>query len=77
MAAYEDMFEHTSTEIAPWYIVPADHKWFTRLATAAIICEKLKQMDPQYPTITEEDRQKMLACREVLIAEEGEEKQKK
>ena len=42
MAAYEDMFNHTSTKWAPWYIIPADHKWFTRLAVAATINATLK-----------------------------------
>jgi PPK2 family polyphosphate:nucleotide phosphotransferase len=70
-AAYEDMFEHTSTELAPWYILPADRKWFTRLAAAGIIAAKLAEMDPQYPAVSDEARQKMLACREVLMAEDG------
>jgi len=74
MAAYEDLFQHTSTELAPWYILPADRKWFTRLAAAGIIAAKLAGMDPKYPAVSEDARQKMLACREVLMAEAGETK---
>lgn len=67
--AFEDVFSHTSTTHAPWHIVPADNKWFTRLAVAAIIAEKLIEMDPQYPTLTDEDRQEMAAARAVLMKE--------
>jgi PPK2 family polyphosphate:nucleotide phosphotransferase len=72
LAAYEDVFSSTSTPWAPWYVIPADNKWFTRLAAAAIIGQKLRLMNPQYPTVSEADRQEMLACREVLMAEGGE-----
>jgi PPK2 family polyphosphate:nucleotide phosphotransferase len=71
MAAYEDMFNHTSTRWAPWHIVPADHKWFTRLAVAAIIADKLVAMDPQFPTVSPEAQQEMLELRKGLIAEGG------
>lgn len=70
--AFEDMFNHTSTEWAPWHIVPADKKWFTRLAVAAIIAQKLIEMDPRFPTVSDEARQEMLAAREELMAEETE-----
>lgn len=69
--AFEDVFAHTSTEYAPWYIVPADKKWFTRLAVAGIIGQKLIEMDPKYPVVNEEARQAMLAARAKLIAEDG------
>ena len=69
LAAYEEVFEHTSTAWAPWYVVPADRKWFARIAVAAIIAQKLIEMDPQFPTVGETQRQEMLACREVLMAE--------
>lgn len=76
MKAFEDVFNHTSTEWAPWYVVPGDKRWFARPAIAAIIARKLAKMDPQFPTISEDDRQKMLASREVLIAEGGQDKDK-
>ncbi|MCY7283955.1 MAG: polyphosphate kinase 2 family protein, partial [Cyanobacteria bacterium CAN_BIN43] len=49
MYAYEDALSHTSTDHAPWHVIPADHKWFTRLAVADIVCTKLKELNLQYP----------------------------
>ena len=69
MKAYEDMFNHTSTEWAPWYIIPADHKWFTRAAIADIIVAKLKSLDLKYPTISEQHKQELLAAKEMLEKE--------
>src|SRR5215212_9150949 len=57
MAAYEDAFNHTSTEEAPWYIIPADHKWFMRAAVADVIINKLESMNLSYPTVSDEHRQ--------------------
>ncbi len=71
LAAYEDVLSRTSTGTAPWYVVPADAKWFARIVVAAIIANKLVQMDPQFPSVSEEGRQAMLACREGLAAECG------
>ncbi len=70
MAAYEDMFNHTSTEAAPWYIVPADHKWFTRLAVATVIYQTLRNLDLAYPTISEEHKQQLLQAKAQLESEE-------
>lgn len=70
IAAFEDVFNHTSTNWAPWYIVPADKKWFTRLAVAGIIGEKLIEMDPKYPVMADEAREAMLAARAKLISED-------
>jgi PPK2 family polyphosphate:nucleotide phosphotransferase len=47
--AYEDALEHTSTDRAPWYVIPANHKWFRNLAVARIVVDMLDEMDPQYP----------------------------
>ncbi len=69
LAAYEDVLRHTSTAAAPWHVVPADKKWFARIAVAAIIASKLIEMDPHYPTISQAEREEMLACRETLMAE--------
>jgi polyphosphate kinase 2 (PPK2 family) len=49
MKAYEDVFTHTSTRWAPWYIVPADHKWFTRAAVAAVVNAALADLKLAYP----------------------------
>jgi PPK2 family polyphosphate:nucleotide phosphotransferase len=68
-AAYTDMFNHTSTESAPWYIIPADRKWFTRLAVSDIICDRLQQLDLAYPQISSEKRSQLLAAKELLAQE--------
>lgn len=69
MKAFDDVFDNTSTPWAPWYIIPADQRWFTRLALAAVIGEKLKEMDPQFPKMADQDRPKMLEARAALMAE--------
>lgn len=66
MKAYEDMFSATSTDWAPWHIIPADHKWFTRLAVSNIIVSTLEGMNLHYPQISEEHRQELLKAREML-----------
>ncbi|MCU0568080.1 MAG: polyphosphate kinase 2 family protein [Oculatellaceae cyanobacterium Prado106] len=67
--AYEDVFNHTSTKWAPWYIIPADHKWFTRLAVADIICTKLKSLNLAYPQLLEEHRHQLSDAKELLEQE--------
>jgi PPK2 family polyphosphate:nucleotide phosphotransferase len=51
MAAYEDVLRHTSSAWAPWFVIPADHKWFTRLAVAEIICDTLADLRLHYPPV--------------------------
>ncbi|MBD2335869.1 polyphosphate kinase 2 family protein [Calothrix sp. FACHB-156] len=70
MSAYEDVFQNTSTEWAPWYIIPADHKWFTRLTVADIICTKLKALNLKYPTLSEEYQQQLLQAKQILESED-------
>jgi PPK2 family polyphosphate:nucleotide phosphotransferase len=67
--AYGRMLSHTSTEWAPWHVVPADHKWFARLATAAILARTLIDIDPQYPQADPAVRQRMAGSRDSLVAE--------
>ena len=69
MTAYEDVFNHTSTEYAPWYVIPADRKWFARLAVADIINQRLGQMDLHYPQVSELHRQELLKAKEMLEQE--------
>ncbi|QIR40570.1 polyphosphate kinase 2 family protein [Tolypothrix sp. PCC 7910] len=69
MSAYENVFQNTSTEWAPWYIIPADHKWFTRLTVADIICTKLKELNLNYPTLSEEYQQQLLQAKQILESE--------
>ena len=71
MAAYEEMLRRTSTEHAPWHVIPADHKWFMRMAVADIIVGTLEKLKPEYPTITEEKRRELEAARKVLEQEEA------
>lgn len=69
--AYEDLFNHTSTEWAPWYIVPADHKWFTRLAVAAVLYNTMNNLNLDYPTVSEEQKKALLVAKEELEKEDG------
>ena len=71
MKAYEDVFTHTSTKRAPWYVIPADHKWFMRLAVAAITYQTLEDLDLKYPTVTDARKKELLQARKVLMAEKG------
>lgn len=66
MAAFESAFNHTSTKWAPWYIIPADNKWFTHTAVADIIVTRLKSLNLTYPTVSEEHIQNLLKARELL-----------
>ena len=66
MTVYEDMFNHTSTAWAPWYVIPADHKWFTRLVVASIIYTQLKELNLSYPKISEAKHQELLQAKEML-----------
>jgi PPK2 family polyphosphate:nucleotide phosphotransferase len=69
MHAYEDMVRHTATTIAPWYVIPADHKWFTRLAVAEAIIDALEDLDLSLPKIDEERRKDLKKAREALMHE--------
>lgn len=69
MNAYEEMFNNTSTEWAPWYIIPADHKWFTRAAVADVIVAKLKSLDLKYPVVSDERKQELLKAKAMLESE--------
>ncbi len=66
MRAYEDMIRHTATEYAPWYVVPADHKWFTRLVVAEVIVDALESLDLHYPKLDRAKRRELAAVRTAL-----------
>jgi PPK2 family polyphosphate:nucleotide phosphotransferase len=70
MEAYEDVFSNTSTDYAPWHIVPADNKWFTRLVVSDIIVSKLKSLNLSYPTVSDAHRAELLEAKRVLESEE-------
>ncbi|MCP9790724.1 polyphosphate kinase 2 family protein [Vulcanococcus limneticus Candia 3F8] len=69
MEAYEDTIRHTATPEAPWYVVPADNKWFTRIVVAAAIIDALDQLDLAYPVVSEEARQRLQDAHQALLAE--------
>jgi PPK2 family polyphosphate:nucleotide phosphotransferase len=69
MAAYEDTIRHTSTPHAPWYVIPADHKWFTRIAVAAAIVDTLQGLRLSYPAVDAGKRRELEEARRVLRVE--------
>ena len=69
MDAYEDMIRHTATKQAPWYVVPADNKWFTRLVVAAAVIDALESLDLAYPKLGGEARKQLAAARAHLLNE--------
>jgi PPK2 family polyphosphate:nucleotide phosphotransferase len=68
MAAYEDMIQQTATPEAPWYVVPADKKWFTRVIVAAAVIEALASLDLHYPQMSEEQGKELAAAKRALEA---------
>jgi PPK2 family polyphosphate:nucleotide phosphotransferase len=72
--AFETAINRTATEEAPWYVVPADHKWYMRLVVSEIILHTLEDMNPKYPKVTKERLQQFEGFREVLEKEAGKSK---
>ena len=70
MKAYEQMLENTSTPYAPWYVVPADSKWFARYLVSEIVLDALKRIDPQVPELSKPEIQILEECRSLLEKEE-------
>ena len=69
MRSFEDAIRATASEHAPWYVVPADNKWFTRLVVAAAIVEAVEQLDLAYPKVSAEQKKELAAAREELARE--------
>ncbi|MGW7548536.1 polyphosphate kinase 2 family protein [Streptomyces sp. NPDC054770] len=67
--AFSKMLSATSTPWAPWYVVPADHKWFARVCAAAVLVHTLMAIDPQYPQVSDETRRELAEVRKDLEAE--------
>jgi hypothetical protein len=63
------MLSHTSTEWAPWHVIPADRKWFMRTGTAAVLVHALMEIDPQFPAVDKPRRKALLEVREALKAQ--------
>jgi PPK2 family polyphosphate:nucleotide phosphotransferase len=72
MDAYEEMFNNTSTPYAPWYIIPADHKWFTRLAVVSAINETLDRLHLAFPEVTKEQKEALLVAKAEMERENAE-----
>jgi PPK2 family polyphosphate:nucleotide phosphotransferase len=69
MNAYEDMIRHTSTEWAPWYVIPSDRKWYTRIVVSAAIIDAIESLDPRFPEVDPKTREEFAKVREALEAE--------
>jgi hypothetical protein len=67
MKAYEDTIRHTASDYAPWYVVPADNKWFTRVVVAAAVIETLAELDLAYPAVGKEKLKELEAARQALM----------
>ena len=69
LEAYEEMLNHTSNEWAPWYVVPADHKWFTRIVVADVIVANMELLNLRYPILRSSQRADLLKAKKVLKAQ--------
>lgn len=67
--AYEDAINATSKDYAPWYVIPADKKWFTRLVVSEIIVETLEKLNLDYPKVSDEWLTELNKCKEILLKE--------
>ncbi|MEP6841632.1 MAG: polyphosphate kinase 2 family protein, partial [Bradyrhizobium sp.] len=68
-AVYQDIVRHTSTAVAPWHVVPADHKWFARVVIGSTIVAALDKLDLQFPKVDKAERSEFKQVREALLAE--------
>jgi PPK2 family polyphosphate:nucleotide phosphotransferase len=69
MQAYQDAIRETATENAPWYVIPADQKWYARLAISQIIAETLAELKLKFPVLPEKEAQQLEACKQQLLDE--------
>jgi PPK2 family polyphosphate:nucleotide phosphotransferase len=69
MAAYEDLIRNTATKHAPWYVVPADNKWFTRIVVASAVIDTLSSLGLQYPKVGKEKLAELARVRKALLSE--------
>jgi len=68
--AFSDVLSNTSTEHAPWHVIPADHKWFMRVAVGSVILDELVRIDPRFPEVSDDARAEMLKARDELLGED-------
>jgi PPK2 family polyphosphate:nucleotide phosphotransferase len=69
--AHEEMVQNTATKEAPWYVVPADNKWFTRVVVAAAVIDTLSRLGLDYPRVDPEKRQELAAAKKLLLRKQG------
>lgn len=67
---FEDVINNTSTKECPWYVLPADQKWYTRYLVSEIILKTLEEIDPQFPEMPPEEKENLAACRKMLMEED-------
>ncbi len=67
MSAYEEMIQHTATKEAPWYVIPADNKWFTRIVVAAAVIETLAELKLEYPKVDKAKLKELAAAKAALL----------
>lgn len=68
--AYEDMLENTSTDYAPWYVIPADNKWYTRFVVSEVMLDLFKQLDPHVPELSKEEESQLDKWKKVLLEQD-------
>jgi PPK2 family polyphosphate:nucleotide phosphotransferase len=69
MSAYEEMLRHTSTEYAPWYVIPSDHKWYSRIAVADVLVNTLKSLQLEFPKMAKDKLREMQRAKRLLSKE--------
>jgi PPK2 family polyphosphate:nucleotide phosphotransferase len=69
--AFSQVLSRTSTPWSPWYVIPADRKWFARLSAAAVLVHTLMELDPKFPKVSREREQTLLGIRERLVSGDG------
>jgi PPK2 family polyphosphate:nucleotide phosphotransferase len=67
--AFSEMLSHTSTEWAPWYVIPADRKWFARIGVGCVLIDALMELDPQFPKVTKQQRETLAEVKSMLEAQ--------
>ena len=72
--AYEDMLENTSTDYAPWYVIPADNKWYTRFVVSEVMLDLFEQLDPHVPELSKEEESQLDKWKKVLLEQDGKDK---
>jgi PPK2 family polyphosphate:nucleotide phosphotransferase len=77
MSAYSDMLTRTSTDEAPWFVIPADNKWFMRYAVGRIICSKMEELDLHYPKLTDAAKIEIDNAKEALAKSSAEKEDEK